>query len=308
MKEYFKLQYKILNRKMKDVGLSPILGYLLAIIGFYGISIYLFSKTDFAEYFYVLISINFLSKLNEKKRNDFLKTAFSISNYSILRIIENLIIVFPFLIFLLYQKSFLVTIVLLFLSPLMSILNFDNNFNFTIPTPFSKKPFEFPVGFRNTFYIFPFAYFLTYQSVLADNFNLGIASMLLITVVVVTSYYSKPENEYFVWSFNLSSKGFLINKIMIGVLFFSFLILPVILSLIIFYPNEILTLLAFILLSYTYIITIILAKYSTYPNEINVPEVVLLSVSIIFPPVLLGIIPFFYTKSIKQLNLILDND
>ena len=307
MKEYFKLQYRILNRKMNDVGLSPILGYLLTIIGFYGISIYLFSKTEFAEYFYGLISISFLPKLSEKKRNDFLKTAFSISNYSKLRIMENLIIVFPFLIFLLYQQSFLVTIILLFISPLMFILNFDNNFNFTIPTPFSKKPFEFPVGFRNTFFLFPFAYFLAYQSILADNFNLGIASMLLITVVVM-SYYSKPENEYFIWSFNLTSKDFLIKKIMIGFLFFSFLILPVILSLIIFYPNETLTLLAFILLSYTYIITIILAKYSTYPNEINVPEVVLLSVSIIFPPVLLGIIPFFYTKSIKQLNLILDND
>jgi len=307
MKEYFKLQYRILNRKMNDVGLSPILGYLLGFIGFYGISIYLFSKTEFAEYFYGLISISFLPKLSEKKRNDFLKTAFSISNYSILRIMENLIIVFPFLIFLLYQQSFLVTIILLFLSPLMFILNFDNNFNFTIPTPFSKKPFEFPIGFRNTFYIFPFSYFLTYQSVLADNFNLGIASMLLITFVVM-SYYSNPENEYFVWSFNLSSKGFLINKIIIGVLFFSFLILPVILSLIIFYPNEILTLLAFILLSYTYIITIILAKYSTYPNEISLPEGMLLAISIIFPPVLLGVIPFFYTKSIKQLNLILDND
>ena len=307
MKEYFKLQYRILNRKMNDVGLSPILGYLLTIIGFYGISIYLFSKTEFAEYFYGLISISFLPKLSEKKRNDFLKTAFSISNYSKLRIMENLIIVFPFLIFLLYQQSFLVTIILLFISPLMFILNFDNNFNFTIPTPFSKKPFEFPVGFRNTFFLFPFAYFLAYQSILADNFNLGIASMLLITVVVM-SYYSKPENEYFIWSFNLTSKDFLIKKIMIGFLFFSFLILPVILSLIIFYPNETLTLLAFILLSYTYIITIILAKYSTYPNEINLPEGILLGISIIFPPLLLGIIPFFYTKSIKQLNLILDND
>ena len=292
---------------MNDFGLSPILGYLLGFIGFYGISIYLFSKTEFAEYFYGLISISFLPKLSEKKRNDFLKTAFSISNYSKLRIMENLIIVFPFLIFLLYQQSFLVTIILLFLSPLMFILNFDNNFNFTIPTPFSKKPFEFPVGFRNTFFLFPFAYFLAYQSILADNFNLGIASMLLITVVVM-SYYSKPENEYFIWSFNLTSKDFLIKKIMIGFLFFSFLILPVILSLIIFYPNETLTLLAFILLSYTYIITIILAKYSTYPNEINLPEGILLGISIIFPPLLLGIIPFFYTKSIKQLNLILDND
>ena len=75
-----------------------------------------------------------------------------------------------------------------------------------------------------------------------------------------------------------------------------------------FYPNEILTLIALILLSYIYIITIILAKYSVYPNEINLPEIILIGTSIVFPPLLLGIIPFFYTKSIKQLKLILNND
>jgi hypothetical protein len=307
MKEYLKLQHSMLNRKMKGIGLAPFLGYLLMFIGFYWFSIYLFSKTDFAEYFYGLISISALLKLSEKRRNDFLKTTFSISNYSILRIIENLIMVFPFLIFLLYKQSFLVAIILFFFSQLISILNFDSNFNFTIPTPFSKKPFEFPIGFRKTFYVFPFAYFLTYQSIIADNFNLGIASMLLITFVVL-SYYSKAENEYFVWSFNLCSRSFLINKIMIGVLFFSFLCLPIIVSLIMFYPNEILTLFALILLSYIYIITIILAKYSVYPNEINLPEIILIGTSIVFPPLLLGIIPFFYTKSIKQLKLILNND
>ena len=189
----------------------------------------------------------------------------------------------------------------------MSILNFSNSFNFTIPTPFSKKPFEFPVGFRKTFYIFPLAYFLTYQSILVGNFNLGAASMLLIAIVILT-YYSKPENEFYVWAFNLSAKDFLINKIKTGLIYFTILSLPIIISLIIFFPNETTTLIVFLLLGYVYIITIILAKYSAYPNEMNLPEGMLIGMSLMFPPILLGIIPFFYSKSIKHLKPILEND
>lgn len=296
----------MLNRKMDEVGFSPIIGYSLGILAFYGLSIFLFSKTEFAEYFYGLVSISFISKLSGKRRNDFLKTIFSINNYRKLRIKENLIISIPFLIFLLYVQSFLVAIILILLSVLMSIFNFDN-LNFTIPTPFSKKPFEFPVGFRKTFYIFPFAYFLTYQSILVDNFNLGIASMLLIAIVVL-SYYSKPENDFFVWTFNLSAKGFLINKIKIGLLYFTFLSLPIIISLIIFFPYETKTLGVFLLLGYIYIITIISAKYSAYPNEMSLPEGMLIGISLMFPPMLLGLIPLFYYKAIKQLKPILEND
>ena len=307
MREYFKLQYRMLNRKMDEIGFSPIFGYVLAIIGFYGISVYLFSKTEFAEYFYGLISISFISKLSEKRRNDFLKTIFPISNYRKLRIIENLIFAFPFLAFLLFKQSFMVAIILFFISILISILNFNYNFSFTIPTPFNKKPFEFPVGFRKTFYIFPLAYFLTYQSILVGNFNLGVASMLLIAVVIL-SYYSKPENEFYIWSFNLSARDFLINKIKTGLLYFTFLSFPILISLIGFFPNETSTLIVFLLLGYVYITTIILAKYSAYPNEMNLPEGMLIGISLMFPPILLGIIPFFYTKSIKQLKPILEND
>ena len=297
----------MLNRKMDEIGFSPFLAYALVIIGFYVISIYLFSKTEFAEYLYGLISLSFISKLSDKRRNDFLKTIFSVKGYKKLRTIENLILALPFLIFLLYNQSFLVSMILTFLSILMSLFNFNNNFNYTIPTPFSHKPFEFPTGFRKTFYIFPCAYFLTYQSIHVENFNLGAFSILLIAGVVL-SYYSKPENEFFVWSFSLSPKAFLMNKIKIGFLYFTLLNLPVLISLIIFFPNETATLIVFLLLSYFYIITIILAKYSAYPNEINLPEILIIGISLMFPPILLVIIPYFYTKSIKHLNLVLEND
>jgi hypothetical protein len=53
--------------------------------------------------------------------------------------------------------------------------------------------------------------------------------------------------------------------------------------------------------------TVILAKYSAYPGEMNLPEGMIIAISIYFPPLLLAIIPFFYTKSIRKLKYILND-
>jgi hypothetical protein len=61
-----------------------------------------------------------------------------------------------------------------------------------------------------------------------------------------------------------------------------------------------------LLLGYVYLVTIILAKYSGYPNEMNLLQGILIGISLLFPPILIGIIPFFYLQSIKRLNDILE--
>lgn len=307
MQHYFKLQYKMLNRRMNDAGFSPILTYIIVTLGFYAISFYLFSKTEFAEYIYGFMALSFISKLSEKRRNDFLKIQFPTHDYRTLRIIENLLFTLPFLIFLIYQQSLIVSISLIVLSILLSIFNFNNRYNYTIPTPFSKQPFEFTVGFRKTFYIIPVAYFLMYQSITVNNFNLGVFSMLLIALIVL-SFYMKPEHEFFVWNYNMNSKQFLFTKIKIALLYFTLLSVPNIISLIFFFPKEVIIVTAFLLLCYTYIVTIIFVKYSAYPNEMSLTEGILIGCSLMFPPLLLIIIPFLYSKSVKQLNHILDND
>ncbi len=53
--------------------------------------------------------------------------------------------------------------------------------------------------------------------------------------------------------------------------------------------------------------TIILAKYSAYPQEMNIPKGILIAFSIYFPPFLLVLIPLFYLKSVKKLKVFLDD-
>lgn len=301
MKEYFTLQYKMTNRKLTDFGLNPIIGYILILIGFVGLSVYLFSKTEFAEYIYILIALGFISKLSEQKRNDFLKSCFTDNQYLKLRVLENIIAALPFIAFLSYNQLFLSIFTLIILASVMAFVNFNNTINYTIPTIFYHKPFEFTVGFRNTFYLFFFAYFLTFMAVYVGNFNLGAFAILLVFFISL-SFYSKPENEYIVWSSIHTSKRFLLEKIKTGVLYSTILSVPIIITLEIFYFSETSTIFTFQLLGYVYLITIILAKYSAFPNEMNLPQAVLIGISLLFPPILIGIIPFFYVQSIKQLN------
>nr|WP_321227887.1 ABC transporter permease [uncultured Psychroserpens sp.] len=306
MKAYFQLQFKMLNRRIIDFGLPLLIGYTLLPFVFISLSNYLFRNTEFANYVYALIAISLVSKLSEPKRNDFLKSIFSKNNYKKLRVVENVIYCLPFTLFLAYKKQFVFSLILNFLVIIITLLNFSIDINVTIPTPFNKKPFEFTVGFRKTFYIFPIAYFLTYISVSFGNFNLGIFSILLIGITCF-SYYSKIENEYFVWNYNVSSKEFLLEKTKTCLIYFSLLTLPIIITLGISFFNEIDILIIFILLCYAYLTAIIFAKYSSFPNEIKMSQGILIAISFMFPPILLIFIPLFYSQSIKKLNTVLND-
>ncbi|NAS29929.1 ABC transporter permease [Flavobacteriaceae bacterium R38] len=291
---------------MIDFGIPLLVAYTLIPIVFILLSKYLFSKTPFASYIFLLLALGIISKTSETKRNDFLKSIFNTRNYLTLRIVENLIWSAPFSIFLIYKKQFLFALALASLSVFTALLNFSITTNFTIPTPFGKKPFEFTVGFRKTFFVYPIAYFLTCMSIMTNNFNLGIFSMILIGLICI-SYYSKPEHSFFVWNFSLSTKAFLFEKIKTSLKYFTLLSLPITVGLSVFFPEEIIILIGFFVLCNVYLATLVLAKYSAYPHEMNLPQGILIVFSLMFPPILIGIIPYFYSQSVKNLNPLLDD-
>ncbi|MDW5289923.1 ABC transporter permease [Formosa sp. PL04] len=304
MRAYFRLQFKMFNRNMIAFGLPLLIGYTLIPLLFVLFSNYLFSIIEFETPIYCLIALGFVSKLSDPKRNDFLKSIYNKTNYLKLRSIENLIYALPFTLFLIYKTQFLTAILLNLLGISIILFNFNTHINMTIPTPFGKKPFEFVVGFRKTFFIFPISYFLTYISITVGNFNLGVFAMILIALICL-SYYSKIEHEYFVWNFNVSAKDFLFEKTKTCLTYFTILCLPILIALCICFVHEISILLVFFLLCHAYLITLIFAKYSSFPKEMNISQGILIAISIMFPPMLFVIIPLFYSQSIKKLNTVL---
>ena len=304
MKQYFILQYKMLNRQLTEWGIEPVIGYLVGVFVFISISTILFEKTQFAEYLYIVLALSLVIKLNDIDRNDFLRLCYSKAVYIKIRIIENLIVSMVFIFFLIFQEKYLSSILLFISASLFSLIDFKNKSSFTLPTPFYKYPFEFTIGFRSNYFIYFFAYFLTFMSISVDNFNLGIFSLIL-TLLSCLNYYANSEDEFYVWVFSLTPKEFIRYKLKNIIQYSTILCLPIIVSLSLFFYTKIDIILGFQFLGYLFIFTTMLAKYSVFPEKLNIRFGIVLALTLWFPPLLLLIIPYLYIQSTKKLKEIL---
>ncbi len=304
MKEYFILQCKRSHRVFKDAGIPPYIAYTLLIAGFTASSEYLFTKTAFAGYLYTLTALALMGKLSDTKRTEFILLCFGDAKGRKIRIFENLLVALPFLAFLVYRQHYLMSFFLILLSVSMALVRFQSTLHVVIPTPFSKRPFEFIIGFRNTFYLIIFAYILTAMAVYADNFNLGIFALLLVFALTMT-YYTQPENEIYVWNFALSPRGFLMEKIKTAWRYSFFMAFPLASILGIFFYENMDVLLLVTVAGWVFLVFMIVSKYANFPDEINIMQGVLLVLCISFPPLLLMILPYLFRKSEKRLGFLL---
>jgi hypothetical protein len=293
----------MINRTFRDLGILPIFAYSFLIVSFAAVSLYIFQSISYIEYFYSLIACFFVLKLSDERRNDFLKICFS-DHFRKVRINENLLVSSPFAFFLCIEGFFVVAVGLLTLAIFFALVEFRGTLNYTLPTPFYKRPFEFTVGFRKTFYLFLGLYLVTFKAASVSNFNLGII-LLMFCFVTLMSYYAKPENEYYVWSYSLNARQFLFEKIKTALSFSTLLSLPIVLILGLSFHQNIAVLLLFLMIGYISLIAMIVSKYAAYPSEINLQQGFVLAAGIISPVLFLALIPYFFIQSTKRLKYLL---
>lgn len=300
MSFYFHLQFRLLNRHIKDFGLPPLWGWLLGIAGFFLFSWLLFSKVSFALYLYLLLAASWLLQLSNRKRADFLKIIFPKRSLHAIRMAENTIVVLPFVLFLLYRQYFLAALLLLPASLLLSFFHHSAVIRSAIPTPFGKKPFEFVTGFRQSLLFITGAYLLTGIGIFVDNFNLCLFAYG-VTFLLILSFYTKPEPLFYLWNFAFTPAGFLNEKIRTAIRHTTVLTIIPLVALLIAYPEKWWLTAGVQLLGYLYIVQIVLVKYGAYPGEIALIQALIFFASIFFPPLLLGLIPFFYSRAVNRL-------
>lgn len=305
MKFYFILQYRRLERRIQELGVHPVVGYILIAILFPLASGYLFTKTEFAAWLYAFLALMILSTLGEVKRNDQLFSIFTKRSYHQIRILENVVVALPFITYLVFRGYHFIATGLGVVSILLAVLHFRIRLAPVLPTPFRKFPFEFTAGFRRTFWLIGLAYFLLAKSLQVDNFNLGLFALALLFFNGM-SFYTQPEDEYFVWIYNCNSKAFLHKKLLTAIICISMLTIPLLAGLLLAYPDRWWLILGIQVLGSVFLCTMILAKYSAYPREINLPQAFLFGLSLWFPPMLLVVIPLFYNRSRKQLKAFLE--
>jgi hypothetical protein len=119
------------------------------------------------------------------------------------------------------------------------------------------------------------------------------------------SFYLSTENKYFVWNYSLNSRNFLLNKIRTALLYSSALAIPIVVLLSFYFQQSIGLLFIFLLIGWGWVICAIVTKYSSYPNEINIPNGILLALCLTLPPMLIILTPILFYKAEKRLKNIL---
>ena len=305
MRYYFKLQYKRLERWLKEMGINPTIGLLLLLLLFILSSKFLFYKTEYANWIYLIVTASLIFKLSDRNRNDNLESIFPSQDYFVLRLIENGLFALPFISCLLFEKEYLTILILITITGLMAFVRTNQYFNKTLPTPFKKFPFEFIVGFRKTFWIVIIAYFLIVKSIQVGNYNLGIFGLALIFIISMF-YYHKPESEYFVWIHNYRTVDFIKKKILTSFVCISILSFLGLLGMMVGFLSNWTTTILVYFVGYVILGSMIVAKYSAYPHEMNIPQGILYALSLMFPPMLAVAIWIFYSQSKKKLEPILE--
>lgn len=302
MFQYFLIKHRLLQRAIREFGVSPLLGYPVLTAIFVVCSILFFALIPYAVYFYVFFGLSFVFRLSTSARNDFLGSCFSKADYFKVRIIENLLAAGPFAAFLIFKLFIVPMAVLILISILLVFIKFNNVTSIVIPTPFYKRPFEFCVGFRQSFILLVVPYFLTVMAIVAPNFNLGLFALILLFLILL-SYYQKRENEYYIWIFGASPGRFLFAKMKTAWFYSICMAAPIILALSTYAPHSIIWLLIILLAGQIYLGTTILAKYSLFSEDTGIRTFVVAFIIFLFPPFIT--IPVFYAQSKKELNKIL---
>ncbi len=304
---YFNLMFKILNRKLTDFGLPVLVGYLLIFSIFFFGSDHLFNNFEKLKFKSIYLASSFILsfRLSDVNKINYLKTHLTKINVFKIRCLENIIISIPFLSFLLFKGLFQSALILLIINCLLPLLTFKSNFKIVIPTPFSKYPYEYIIGFRKSFLLCFFSYLLTFISIYVRNINLGIFSLILIFFICM-SFYSIPEKSFYIAIYSCDSKTFLKKKIETLIKCTLIMTLPISLFLMIFFLNDILLIFFFQIIGFFYVITSLLSKYSVFPSKISIQEGLIIFFSITMPPILLISIPYYYKLSKSKVKKILE--
>lgn len=301
---YFKIQFRRFVRSSKSIGLNPIAGVLISTLVFYMLSYYLFRKVKYAEVIYSFLLVISIYPLSYSDRNDFLKTIFKPKTYIRIRLLENLIVSIPFLVFLVMEKHFYLSVILILTLIVFSIYSKAGKSSVVIPSPFSKKPYEFTVGFRKTYGVVILLYSIFAISIYVKNFNLALVALFGLYILCM-NFYSKQEPIFYVWVNAKSSSVFLKDKIFTSVLYSFFFSLPVSLVLSASFPANIFLVIITVFIGVLNVCICVVGKYSNYPHAINLSQILQIVLVFLFTPSFVFVFPNLYKQSIKRLNVYL---
>lgn len=302
---YFGLQWKRFKRFSEAQGLDLFLWLpiSLLIIAAYSFMVPLLAG-DYSDLVYLGTAILLLFQLSNRSSNGFFLDIFHESDFYKIRLIENSVIVGLFGFAFLYLGCYWHLLALLVFGCGTAFFVNEAKALFRIPTPFNRYPFEYVIGFRKYWALYFLAHLLCGIALFVGNFNLGLFT-LIGCFWIGMSFYSYHEPIDFVWIHTNNARGFIWRKLFNGSINALISVLPINIGLLLFFSDLWYWLILANGIGTLYICVAILMKYAFYPSWANILQGVLLVIAILFPPVLLLLIPYYYIKSINNVKPIL---
>lgn len=300
VRHYIGLRKKIIDRKLVEFGIHPSLAYVLAPILFAALSLFIFYKTELGVHIYVTVAATYLFQFVDGNKLDFLKLHFDKNIFRKLLLVEHLMVMLPFVVILCIKSEFIWAAILLVVAIILSLLNARKHNGFYLPTPFGKFPYEFATGIRKLFPFYLLILFLLAMAVSVTNYNLGLFTLALVPFMCM-NFYAEIENPYYVWVYKKSPREYLKHKCFVSVGYLTVLSLPIFLVLVYFFPSMLNVSLAIFVLSYLYLCSYIIFKYVRYPKQLSFIQVILLTISCLFPPLISFTLAYYLPKA--NLNL-----
>jgi hypothetical protein len=297
---YFRLQVTLVKRQLSDFGINPIFALILFPTLLVSASFALYARSSYAGFIFAFMALTWILKLSNSDRFNFLKLQFKKNDFLKIRTIENLSVALPFIVILVFNFDWLPMLGLLALSLSLVFYKQKDLLSFALPTPFGKSPFEFIIGLRAFFLVYPIALSLMLIAYQVENPNLGLVAFG-VSCLLSIAFYQRPEPTYWVWNHATSANTFLWQTVKRALkhYFITNLILAI-LAIALFPTYWYFGLL--ILCSSAVLLAInVIAKYSSFPNQLSIVDSVYLGISM-FIPIFLPIAFYYFTKkSIKQL-------
>lgn len=311
MFEYFTLQRTLWERQFREWQLAPWVVYTLGPLLFFVVSHLLLNRSEWASGLVVFFGLSATQQLSGQKRNDFLKGLYRGVAYRNIRLLENGLLLSPFVVLLLGEAIWRGSLICGAGALVLCLVGMSMVWWVRRPaagralrTPFSAEPFEFAVGFRRYWWVFALLLLLLVQGLRVGNYELG-AFVLWFAALMGSHVESEAEPVFFVWIHSLTAKQFLRRKILLGMKHQAFLQLFAFIPLLAFFPERWLPTVVIFVLGLLYVVLGLLAKYAIFPKPILVGQAIIIAAGMLLPPLMLIIIPLYYQRALARVEIAL---
>lgn len=307
MKHYFQFQKTLLARKSKEIGLNPILG--LSLLFLFGVIIPFVIQpiTDRVAWGIVFLASIIIFQNIQREKSDFLQMQVGRKQLKIILLLENGLLISPILAFLIIQQRFLSVAIIFFGMIVLSLFPLSQSLSRVIPTPFSKRPFEFASGFRRFLFLYLGLIALFFYSTWIENAHLSLVCIMFFQLMQLGNF-TLLEDEIFVWKYAASPREFLWRKMKVAWIQNLYFLMPLSVIQIVIFPETYWLVGSVLLLGLALFSLFIFMKYALFPSELNVVEVIFFACCLFFPPLILVFLPIYYQRAQQNLQTWLKND